>query len=60
LHILAQQTYVARGAGFSSTGSANLQRERRGKKMLLHRALQIRARCAGANNINTLVCFQQE
>jgi predicted extracellular nuclease len=32
LHILALQTYAARGAGFSSTGSANLQRKRWGKK----------------------------
>jgi hypothetical protein len=64
-----------RGAEFAYFGAANLYRARRriflhrkreftarapGQKMILQRALQIRARCAGANNINTLVCIQQD
>jgi hypothetical protein len=37
-----------------------LQRERQGKKMLLHWALHIRARCVSANDIHTLICIQQD
>jgi hypothetical protein len=55
----ALQTYTARGAGFSSTGSAKLHRRHWGKKSSSTGRSKLQ-RAALVQIIHTLVCIQHD